>query len=112
MQAPAPAGTRLPPGWEPSELDRAFAVQHGIPPPEIARQAVRFVNHWRGKAGRDALRADWSAMWRNWILKFVELEEAHHARNGNRKPAGRVENLAAAFADLAGRSRRRPPDDR
>ncbi|MBN8994307.1 MAG: helix-turn-helix domain-containing protein [Rhizobiales bacterium] len=107
MHAPTPRGTRLPENWEPSELDRAFAEQQGVPPPEIARQAVRFVNHWRSKAGREALGADWSAKWRNWILKFVELEEARHAR----KPASRVENLAAAFGDLAGRPRRRPPGD-
>lgn len=32
-------------------------------------QSERFVNHWKSKTGKDAIKADWVRTWRNWMLQ-------------------------------------------
>lgn len=32
-------------------------------------QSERFVNHWKSKTGKDAVKADWERTWRNWMLQ-------------------------------------------
>ena len=48
----ATRGTRLPADWEPSAEDIAFArnLRH-IPDSAIAREALKFKNHWLRPAG-------------------------------------------------------------
>lgn len=33
------------------------------------QQTERFVNYWKSKSGRDAVKLDWERTWRNWMLK-------------------------------------------
>lgn len=32
-------------------------------------QTERFVNHWKAKSGKDALKLDWDRTWKNWLLQ-------------------------------------------
>lgn len=61
---------RLPDNWSPTPDDVAYAKRQGISDIDIDRQAERFRNYWL--AAKDGLKRDWSATWRNWILRFVE----------------------------------------
>lgn len=67
-EARAPAGTRLPPDWQPSEEDIAFAKSKR-PDLNIDDEAEKFRDYWHGVAGADARKADWPATWRNWIRR-------------------------------------------
>jgi len=62
--------TALPPDWRPSESDRAYAKAKGLTDRETDREAERFRNN-AGQNGR--LCRDWSAAWRNWVIKALEL---------------------------------------
>lgn len=69
---PDPRGTRLPEGWELPDDWREWAVRQGIPPPAVDREADRFADYWRGRAGKDGRKADWAATWRNWVRRATE----------------------------------------
>ena len=77
-------GSRLPALWEPSDTDRAYAIRHGLSPPEVDRAAEEFRNYWHARPGRDGRKCDWSATWRNRILKLEEQREAGNGRGGRR----------------------------
>ncbi len=70
---PPPPGraraTRLPEDWQPSESERAYAIQHGVKP-ELA--AEEFRNYWHARSGKDATKLDWSAVFRNRVLALEE----------------------------------------
>ena len=63
----APA-TRLPKDWEPREVDLLFAKQER---PEINPRSTadQFRDYWIAKPGKDGMKADWSATWRNWVRR-------------------------------------------
>lgn len=54
---------RLPDGWEPDLEARRFAREAGFDPDVLAD---KFRDYWRAKAGKDGVKADWQATWRNW----------------------------------------------
>jgi hypothetical protein len=64
--------SRLPADWQPSGSLIDYAALHGVTGAWLARETERFRNHWLGKSGKDATKADWDATWRNWILRAVE----------------------------------------
>ena len=63
----AERGTRLPSDWVPSELLKAWAQQKR-PDLDFDTTVERFRNHWTAKAGKDAVKLDWEATFRNWVL--------------------------------------------
>ena len=64
--------SRLPEDWQPSEKDLDYAKTHGLNTAHVTIEAERFRNYWTAKAGNGATKLDWSATWRNWILKAAE----------------------------------------
>ena len=58
--------SRLPPDWHPSDSNIAFC-QAERPDLEPTAVAARFRDFWIAKAGREGLKLDWSATWRNWV---------------------------------------------
>lgn len=81
----APA-CRLPEDFEP-DLD--WAVKAGMPADVARRERDKFRDYWRARAGKDALKADWPATWRNWIRRSLESPPGRQAK----PPPGR-DNLA------------------
>lgn len=75
--------TRIPDDWQP---DRQAARDLGIPEAKIDWIAGRFRDFWRGKAGKDGVKLDWLATWRNWCRSDAE-------KNGW-TPAGEVIPMA------------------
>lgn len=78
----AKRGSRLPPDWVPSEIDRAYALKQGFSAATVERMAERFRNYWTSKTGKAATKLDWPATWRNWVL-----EEADRRPPQGRAPA-------------------------
>ena len=58
-------GSRCPSDWQPTANDIAWTAKNR---PDIVIHATRdaFVDFWTAKAGKDGLKIDWSATWRNW----------------------------------------------
>lgn len=71
----SPRGSRLPADWSPGHDDQAFAVGLGL---SVDAVAAQFRDYWHAKAGKDAVKLDWSATWRGWCRR-----EADH-RGGKR----------------------------
>lgn len=67
-------GTRLPDNWI---LPKAWGewAQQEVPawtPEQVRKVADVFRDYWLAKAGKDALKTDWLATWRNWVRRDAE----------------------------------------
>jgi hypothetical protein len=98
-------GARLPDDWcVPSEFI-GYATSQGMPEDRALLEVEKFKNYWTAKAGAAAVKRDWFATWRNWILNAME---ARHVASSYR-PAGGVSTArrppTGADAVLAGMGR-------
>lgn len=59
-------GTRLPDNWQPSADEINEAIKIGLSFDQATAEAEKFRDYWTAKAGRDAVKLDWLATWRNW----------------------------------------------
>jgi hypothetical protein len=69
-------GNRLEADWTPAEPDIEYALSHGMPMARIEIEAEKFKNYWTAKSGAGAIKRDWPATWRNWILNAMEGRNA------------------------------------
>lgn len=60
--------TRIPDDFAPTPEMVAWARQK-VPDINGPLETEKFVNYWRAKAGKDALKLDWVATWKNWLLR-------------------------------------------
>lgn len=75
-----PKGSRLPSDWTLPDDWRHWAVTEVLPSGAgvtacgewADRVALRFRDHWLAKAGKDGVKRDWEAAWRNWVRKDIE----------------------------------------
>lgn len=65
-------GRRIALGWQALEHNRADALRLGVPEGLIEPLANRFRDFWTAKPGKDALKLDWDATWRNWCALECE----------------------------------------
>lgn len=65
-------GTRIDPDWLPGPEGHAFAIAEGLSAYEIDREAARFRDYWKGRAGSGGVKLDWKATWQNWIRSTAE----------------------------------------
>ncbi len=91
---PRKRGARLDPAWEPSQVQIDFALHLGLNPQHVA---ATFRDYWISKPGRDGVKADWVATWRNWCRREAERQpQAKASTTDQRVQAGL--DLAAKFA--------------
>lgn len=90
----ASRGTRIAPDWSPSPDEKQFAVEEGLSAREIEREAARFRDYWKGRAGSGGVKLDWTATWQNWIRTTAEKLGKTPSRSG---PAGADTMFLAAF---------------
>ena len=45
-------------------------------PDQVRKTADRFRDYWIAKPGRDAVKVDWLATWRNWVRREAERTTA------------------------------------
>jgi hypothetical protein len=88
-------GTRLSADWRPSEGLIAYAANQGMSPAHIALESEKFKNYWTAKSGAGAVKRDWPATWRNWILNAME---ASHVSPASRRGSGGTAAIAGSPA--------------
>lgn len=99
--------TRLPQGWQPSEVDRAFAALRGLAGVTLDDEVAKFANHWHSASGQKATSPDWPARWRTWVINWQSWRGGAHG--GVKKGVGasalaaRLRAGAAAEPRPAGR---------
>lgn len=59
-------GQRLPEGWNP-DREVIDQMRREFPGVDLQAEHAKFTDYWQAKAGRDAVKLDWNATWRNWI---------------------------------------------
>jgi hypothetical protein len=60
-------GIRLPDDWQPSPIDFDFAIKFGLSQRQAIAEAEKFRDYWQTKVGKEGIKANWAAAWRNWI---------------------------------------------
>lgn len=68
---PRKRGTRITADWLPSEAAIA-AMRDECPTVHLQAEHRKFVDYWTAKAGRDGVKLNWDATWRNWIRRAAE----------------------------------------
>lgn len=69
-------GSRLPDGWQPSESLLVWAGTE-FPDLDVRRETEKFRDYWVGKPGKDGVKQDWPATWRNWMRRAAEYRPAN-----------------------------------
>lgn len=72
-------GSRLPADWRPGADLIAFAIREGFTEREADHIAAKFRDFWTAKAGKDGVKLDWPATWRNWVRNEAERRGVHGA---------------------------------
>lgn len=72
--------TRLPDEWQ---ADEVFARAEGLLASEIAREADKFRDYWRGQSGQRGVKLDWQATWKNWVRKVADDRPRSAARQAD-----------------------------
>ena len=62
--------------------DWALEERKDLTAEDVRREAACFADHWHGKAGADARKADWEATWRNWIRRVDRRKAAGAGQTG------------------------------
>ncbi len=65
-RAPRSQGSRLPPGWFPSEPLKAWAVKERADL-DVMTVIAKFRDYWLAVPGGKGLKLDWDATFRNWV---------------------------------------------
>jgi hypothetical protein len=79
------SGTRIPDDFTVTPEMVAWAHEHA-PHVDGRAETARFVDYWRAKAGKDGLKRDWPATWRNWMRTAEERSATRRPTNGHHRP--------------------------
>jgi hypothetical protein len=86
-------GSRIPPDFAvTAEMVRWARAK--CPAVDGKLETEKFVNYWTAKSGRDAVKVDWAATWRNWMLTAAE-------RNGSPPRRSTTNDRVQQGLDLA-----------
>lgn len=99
--SPRTRGTRIPEDFtvSPEMVDWARAK---TPTVDGRRETEKFINYWQAASGQKAVKRDWAATWRNWMLTAAE-----RAPTARASPQSATDAYATAF--LAGRQPEHQP---
>lgn len=89
-------GSRLAPDWQPSEADKKFATELGVP---WNSEAEKFRDYWSAQAGAKGRKADWTATWRNWIRRAAERRTSWTPITASVTPPPKVKPPKEDFCD-------------
>ena len=98
-------GSRLPSNWQlpTSWLTWALGQPFGFDEDQVRTEAEKFRDYWLGKAGKDALKVDWEATWRNWMRKAHEFQRQRRNRGSRETPGADKERRRAGLGRAAAR---------
>ncbi|WP_254492390.1 DUF1376 domain-containing protein [Bartonella sp. B1099] len=83
-------GHRLPETWQ---ADIKAAISEGLSESQAHWQAKKFRDYWQAKSGKEALKVDWQATWRNWYRREIERLEQQKQESVSPRPSESDENL-------------------
>lgn len=71
-------GKRLPEDWTlPNDWEAwAAAPPISLPTGEIRKRAAHFKQYWLSRTGQQAMKKDWRATWKNWVVKSLPKKTA------------------------------------
>jgi hypothetical protein len=81
----AKKGSRLPPDWEPSDIQAAYARRLGLDP---LRTAADFRDYWLSKPGKDGIKLEWDRTWQTWCRNAADRLARH--RGSERRPEAKT----------------------
>lgn len=61
--------TRIPDIFAITDDMRAWARENELHHLDLDAVTAEFIDHWRGKSGKEATKVDWIATWRNWVRR-------------------------------------------
>lgn len=70
--SPKKVGKRLHDDWRLSRPLGAWAVEQGLSETEVRSEADRFRDYWIARPGKEGVKLDWDATWRNWVRKALD----------------------------------------
>lgn len=81
-------GSRLSSDWHLPDNWKAWVQQErpDVPDTDIQRIADSFADYWKAKPGKDGIKLDWFAVWRNWIRR---------ERQSNRRPQSQHQQVSS-----------------
>jgi hypothetical protein len=103
-------GHRLPSDWKlPRPWGEWAVAECGLSAEAARLEADKFADYWHARAGRDAVKLDWLATWRNWVRNEHATPMARgspvDARSADRKRAI-AELTGVPITDLGGNHER------
>ncbi len=75
-----PKGHRLPSDWQ---ADINAAISEGLSEGQARWQEKKFRDYWHAKSGKEALKVDWQATWRNWFRREIERIKEQQKKSTN-----------------------------
>jgi hypothetical protein len=96
--AAAKRGSRIPNDFAVAPAMVAWA-RANCPDVDGQRETMKFINYWQAKAGRDGVKLDWVATWRNWMMNAAERAPQGKPTTGD-KMRTTIERAQAAQARL------------
>lgn len=66
-------GFRISEEWEFSDKMKAYAKEKGLTAMAAETEAEKFVNHWLQDSSPKALKTNWDAAFRNWVLNAIKF---------------------------------------
>lgn len=75
-------GSRLPANWSLPDDWKTWALQTrpDWAAEQCSKAAETFADYWRAKPGKDGVKADWLATWRNWVRRERVDSSKQHQR--------------------------------
>ena len=94
-------GSRIPDDFAPSPALMQYARDQGVS--DVTRMLEDFRDFWSAKAGKEAVKLDWSATWRMWARKAGDADKEKAARQARwAKPTQAYQrNAEAAHGTIA-----------
>lgn len=76
---PSERGTRLPENWQPP-IETNNNLGKKYPHVDLDEELEIFRDYWAAKTGKDAVKRDWVATWRNWVRRTSKWGSAQSGK--------------------------------
>ncbi len=99
----AAKGTRISENWKLSQELFTYALAKGLNDGQITIESEKFKNYWLAASGSNAVKRDWDATWRNWIIRAAERSgsQGGAGNSGNARGGGPMSSMVAGFEQAA-----------